>query len=71
MRKVLQCETGRWSGGDRCWFGWGSASGKRRVTINDTVIIITVIIIGMFGPFCLFCFQKNALEDQKDAKINC
>jgi len=66
---VLQCETGSWSGGDRCWFGRRSAGGKRRVTMDDTVII--TITIGMFGAFCLFCFQKNAVEVQKDAKINC
>jgi hypothetical protein len=63
---VLQCPTGSWSGGDRCWFGRRSARGKRRETMNDTVVII-----GMFGAFCLLCFPKNAIKVQKDAKINC
>jgi hypothetical protein len=51
--KVLQPETGNLSSGDRCWCGRRSAREKRRVTMNDRVIIIIIIIIEMFGPFCL------------------
>jgi len=48
---VLQCPTGSWSGGDRCWFGRRSARGKRRETMNDKVIVIAIIIIIIMVKF--------------------
>jgi hypothetical protein len=40
---VPQSETGSLSGGDRCWFGRRSSREKRRLTMNDTVIIIIMV----------------------------
>ena len=41
IRKVLQCETGNLSGGDRCWFKSRSERGKRHVTTTTTTTTTT------------------------------
>jgi hypothetical protein len=44
---VLQCETGRLSGGDRHWFKRRRAGEKRAATGGIIIIIIIIIIITM------------------------
>jgi len=40
IRKVLQCETGRLSGGDHCWFR--RSTRERRLVTRVVVVVVTI-----------------------------